>query len=65
VTGAEGSGPPTTTTTTQNEVRARELILQNKRVTVDEIPEQLNISIGSVYSVVHDNLQFHKKYVPG
>jgi hypothetical protein len=29
-------------------------------VKVDGIAEQLNISIGSVCSVVHDNLQFHK-----
>jgi hypothetical protein len=47
-------------TTTQNEERAMELVLQNRWVTVDEISEQLNISIGSAYSVVHDNLQFHK-----
>jgi hypothetical protein len=65
VSGAEPSGRPATAITAQNEGRAKELILQNKRVMVDEIPEQLNISIGSVYSVVHDNLQFHKKYVPG
>jgi transposase len=56
VLGAERSGHPTTDTTAQNEERARELILQNRRVTVDEIVKQLNISIGSVYSVVHDNL---------
>jgi hypothetical protein len=44
------------------EESARELILQNRRGTIDEIAEQLNISIGSAYSVVHDNLQFHKLY---
>jgi hypothetical protein len=63
VTEAERSGRPTTTTTTWNEERARELILQNRRVTVDEISKQLNIGVGSAYSVVHDNLQFHS--VPG
>jgi hypothetical protein len=60
---AERSGHPTA----QNEERARELILQNRRVTVDEIAKQLNISIGSAYSVVHDKLQFHKvcaRWVP-
>jgi predicted transcriptional regulator len=36
--------------------QAIQLILQNRRVTVDEIAKQLNISIGSAYSVVHDNL---------
>jgi hypothetical protein len=29
-------------------------------VTVDNIAKQQNISIGSAYSVVHDNFQFHK-----
>jgi hypothetical protein len=63
VTDAECSGHPTTTTTAQNEERARELILQNRRVMVNEIGKQLNISIGSAYSVVHDNLQLHS--MPG
>jgi transposase len=66
-TDAERSGHPTTATTALNEERARELILQNRRVTVDEIAKQLNISIGSAYSVVHDNLQFHRvcaRWVP-
>ncbi|XP_023712459.1 tRNA-specific adenosine deaminase 2 isoform X1 [Cryptotermes secundus] len=45
VTDAERSGRPTTATTLQNEKRARELILQNRRVTVVEIAKQLNIRI--------------------
>jgi hypothetical protein len=56
-----------TATTEQNEERARKLILQTRRVTVDEIAKRLNISIVSAYSVVHDNLQFHKvcvRWVP-
>jgi hypothetical protein len=67
VTDAECPGRPTTATAVQNEERARELILQNRRVAVDEMARQLNISIGSAYSVVHDNLQFHKvcaRWVP-
>jgi histone-lysine N-methyltransferase SETMAR len=67
VTNAEHSGCPTTATTTRNERRARELILQNRTVMVDKTTKQLNISIGSSYSVVHDNLQFHKlcaRWVP-
>jgi hypothetical protein len=49
------------------EWRDRELILQNRRVTVNKIAKQLNISIGFAYSVVHGNLQFLKicaKWVP-
>jgi hypothetical protein len=64
VTDAERSGHPTTATTARNEERARELILQSRR---DGIAKQLNISIGSAYSVTHDNLQFHKvcaRWVP-
>jgi hypothetical protein len=62
VTDADSLGHPITATTTQNEERARELILHNRRVTADEIAEQLNISIGSAYSVMHDKFQFHKVY---
>jgi predicted ArsR family transcriptional regulator len=36
-----------TASSAQNEERVTELILQNRRVTVDEIAEQLNISIES------------------
>jgi hypothetical protein len=61
VTDAEHSGRPTTATTIQNEERARELILQNRRVTV-EGTENLNISTGSAYSIVHNNLS-SMKYV--
>jgi hypothetical protein len=67
VTDTEHSGRPITATTAQNEEKTRELILQNRRIKVDEIAKQLNISNGSAYSVVHDNLQFHKvraRWVP-
>jgi hypothetical protein len=47
---------------TEYEERGRELILQNRRVTVNKIAKQLNINIVSAYSVVHDNLQFHKAH---
>jgi ribosomal protein S25 len=50
----------TTATSERNEERARQLIPINRRVTVDEIAKQMNISIGSAYSVVHGNLHFHK-----
>jgi hypothetical protein len=62
VTDAERSGHTVTATIAQNEDRARELFLQNRRVMVHEIAKQLNIiSIGSAYSVMHDNFQFHKE----
>jgi hypothetical protein len=59
-TEAERSGRPTTAAITQNEERARELLLQNRRATADETAKLLNIGTGSAYFVVHDNLLFHK-----
>jgi hypothetical protein len=67
VTDAEHSGHPTTATAAQNEEQARELILQSRRVTVDKMAKQLNISIGFAYSVMHDNFQSHEvcgRWVP-
>jgi hypothetical protein len=67
VTDTERLSHPTTATTAQNEDRAREQIPQNRRVMVNKTAKQLNISIGSAYSVVHDNLQLHKvcaRWVP-
>jgi hypothetical protein len=46
VTDTERSGHPTIATTTQNEEGARELILQNRRVTVHETARHLNVGIG-------------------
>jgi hypothetical protein len=52
VTDAECLGHPATAKTAQNEDRARELILENRRVTADKIVKQLNINIGSACFVV-------------
>jgi hypothetical protein len=42
VSDAESLACPTTATTIENEERAMELILQNRRVTVDKTAKQLN-----------------------
>jgi predicted transcriptional regulator len=64
VTDAECSGR--SATTAQNEERVRELILQNRRVTVGEIAKQLNMSIGSANFVRHDTRNCsYIKCVPG
>jgi hypothetical protein len=60
VTDAECLGRAATTTAAQNEERALELKLQNRRVMADEIAKQMNISIGSASSVVCDNIQLHE-----
>jgi hypothetical protein len=63
VSDAEHSG--CAATSTQNENRARELILQNRRMMVNKTAKQSSISIGSACSVVHDNLLFLQVCVRG
>jgi hypothetical protein len=36
------------------------MMLQNRRVTVNEVAHQLQISHGSVYEIIHNRLAFHK-----
>jgi hypothetical protein len=36
------------------------MILQNRRVTVDEVAHQLQIIRGSAYEMIHKRLAFHK-----
>jgi hypothetical protein len=36
------------------------MILQNGRVTVDEVAHQLQIIRGSAYEIIHNSLAFHK-----
>jgi len=67
VTGAEHSRRPATATTTRNEKRTLELIRENRRITVEEVAERLNVSVGSAYSLIHDSLKFSKvcaRWVP-
>ena len=45
-----------TATTTTNEERTLELICKNRRITVEEAAERLNVSFGSAYSLIHDSL---------
>jgi len=58
VTDAEHSGRPATATTSWNEERTLELIRENRRITVEEVAGRLNVSVGSVYSLIHDGLKF-------
>jgi hypothetical protein len=36
------------------------VILQNRRVTVDEVAHQLQIIFGAAYEIIHNRLVFHK-----
>jgi len=60
VTDAEHSGRPATATTMKNEERTLELIRENRRITLEEVAERLNVSVGSAYSLIHDSLKFSK-----
>ena len=43
------------------------IVLANRRVTVEDISSQLNISVGSVHAIIHDELHMnkvHTKWVP-
>jgi hypothetical protein len=48
------------TTTDDRIERARELILSNSRVTLNDVANHLQISHGSVYAILHDRLGFRK-----
>jgi len=45
VTDAERSGCPVTATTTRNEERTLEMIRENRRITVEEVAERLNVTM--------------------
>lgn len=58
---------PRTSITSENVERVEQLILDNRRITIREISEEVGISVGSVEDIVHKNLQFSKvsaRWVP-
>jgi len=67
LTDVEHSRLPATALTTRNEEGTLELIRENRRLTIEEVAGRLNVSVGSVYSLIHDSLKFSKvcsKWVP-
>jgi hypothetical protein len=67
VTDAKHLGRLSTSTTGEKQEEARAIILSDRRVTIEKIASQLGINRGSGYSLVHDNLEFHKvsaRWVP-
>ena len=67
VTHKEGAGRPSTSTTDEMIQQAREMVLANQRVAIDELACSLQISHGSAYQIIHDELGFHKvcaRWVP-
>jgi len=56
----EGTGRQFTSITDADAERVYGMILQNRRVTVDEVAHQLQIICGSAYEIIHNRLAFHK-----
>jgi histone-lysine N-methyltransferase SETMAR len=64
---APRSGRPKTVTTEDNVVKVKNLVIADRRITTREIAEELKISQGSVYTILHENLGLRKlkaKWVP-
>ncbi|PNF22656.1 hypothetical protein B7P43_G07101 [Cryptotermes secundus] len=67
VTHEEGAARPSTSTTDEKNQQPREMVLANRRVTIDEVACSLQISHGSAHQIIHDELGFHKvcaRWVP-
>jgi len=61
----EGASCPSVSITDVNTEWVRDLILQNRWVTIDEVAHQLQISYGVAYEVMHNRLTFHKSVHDG
>jgi len=58
---------PSTSITDSNVEDACAMILENRRVTIDELANHFEISYGSAYDIIHNRLGFHKvcaRWVP-
>ena len=67
MTHEHGAGRLSTSTTDEKIQQAREMVLANRRVAIDEVACSLQISHGSAYQIIHDELGFHKlcaRWVP-
>ena len=63
----ERAGRPSTSITDSNVEDARAMILENQRVTTDEVANHFEISHGSAYDIIHNRLGFRKvcaRWVP-
>lgn len=63
----ERAGRPSTSTTDENIDEVKKIVLANRRITVREVAEDLNISIGSCHSILTNDLGMRRvaaKFVP-
>ncbi|XP_029637966.1 uncharacterized protein LOC115213170 [Octopus sinensis] len=56
----EGLGGPSISTTDEKIQQAREMVMLNRRVMSDGVTRSLQISHGSAYQTIHDELGLHK-----
>ena len=49
------AGRPKTIVTATNAAHVEEMVMANRRISIKEISERLNISSGSVHTIIHDN----------
>jgi histone-lysine N-methyltransferase SETMAR len=60
-------GRPSTSVTDENVGRADALIRENRRISVEDLSSELDVSIGSAHKIVTDVLKYHKlcaRWVP-
>ncbi|KAG5342375.1 MOS1T transposase, partial [Acromyrmex heyeri] len=60
----ERAGRPSTSTTDENIDEVKKIVLANRRITVREVAEDLNISIGSCHSIFTNDLGMHHDNAP-
>ena len=56
----EHAGRPSTSTTDKNIDEVKKIVLTNRRITVREVVEDLNISIGSCHTIFTNNLGINR-----
>ena len=49
------AGRPKTMVTATNAAHVEEMVMANRRISIKEISERLNISSGSVHTIIHDH----------
>ncbi|XP_050934319.1 zinc finger protein 280D [Lates calcarifer] len=56
----ERSGRPSTSTTPENVQEIERLVRQNRRITIKEIADTVNVSFGTVHTILTSNLNMHR-----
>ena len=57
---SQGAGALSTSTTDDNSKQAQQMILADRRITVDELAYSLEISHNSAHQIIHNDFGFRK-----